>query len=197
MNKLHLDRALNFMDATEYARFKHTISANYEPQSTRGRPSGNTGGLEDFASLVTLRIQEYTQQEESTGQRVFGEKLKSKLETLDQEVVKLKAPALTSAIDFEQIMSKKIFELAESGSLREFCDLVIENDVRLFTRRKRYETVARFLPKSFGGINRYGYFSPLLVAIQYKHHALVSFIIEKMKVPLRQTLCLFPQEPGH
>lgn len=84
MNKLHLDRALNFMDATEYARFKHTISANYDPQSTRGgRPSGNTGDLEDFASLVTLHIQEYTQQEESTGQRVFGEKLKSKLETLD------------------------------------------------------------------------------------------------------------------
>jgi hypothetical protein len=79
--------------------------------------------------------------------------------------VKLKAPALTSSIDFETIIGKKLFELAENGSLREFCDLVIENDVRLFTRRKRYETVARFLPKSFNGINRYGYFSPLLVAI--------------------------------
>jgi hypothetical protein len=85
---------------------------------------------------------------------------------LDQEVVKLKAPALTSSIDFETILGKRIFELAETGSLREFCDLVLENDVRLFTRRKRYETVSRFLPKSFSGINRYGYFSPLLVAIQ-------------------------------
>ena len=51
--------------------------------------------------------------------------------------MKLKAPALTSTMDFETVMGKKIFELAENGSLREFCDLVIENDVRLFTRRKR------------------------------------------------------------
>jgi hypothetical protein len=67
----------------------------------------------------------------------------------------------------------------------------------LFARRKRMETVARVLPKSFSGINRYGYFSPLLVAVQFKHHALVSFIIEKMKIPLRQTLSLFPQDPGY
>ena len=88
------------------------------------------------------------------------------METLDQEVVKLKAPALASSMDFELLMTKKLFELAETGQLRDFCDVIQENDVRLFTRRKRYETVARFLPKSFHGINRYGYFSPLLVAIQ-------------------------------
>ncbi len=100
-------------------------------------------------------------------------------------MVKLKAPALTSTMDFETILGKKIFDLAENGSLREFCDLVIENDVRIFTRRKRYETLVKFFPKNFNGINRYGYFSPLLIAIQNKHHSLVSFIIEKMKIPIR------------
>lgn len=56
--------------------------------------------------------------------------------------------------------------------------------------------MARVLPKSFQGINRYGYFTPLLIAIQKKHHAVVSFIIENMKVPLRQSLCLYPNDPG-
>lgn len=68
--------------------------------------------------------------------------------------------------------------------------------MRLFAKRKRYETVARKLPQSFQGLNRYGYMSPLLIAIQKKHHALVSFIIEKMKIPLRQSLYLFPSDPG-
>jgi len=31
LNRLHLDRALQHLNATEYAQFKHTISANYEP----------------------------------------------------------------------------------------------------------------------------------------------------------------------
>ena len=79
----------------------------------------------------------------------FGEKLKAKLEQLDQDVVKLKAPALTNQTEYDQIMGVQIFQLAETGSLREFCALVEENDIRLFSKRKRWETVARALPKSF------------------------------------------------
>lgn len=93
-------------------------------------------------------------------------------------------------------MGQQLFTLAESGSLREFCALVEENDIRLFSKRRRWESVARHLPKSFQGLNRFGYFTPLLIAIQKGHHALVSFIIERMKVPLRSSLYLFPSDPG-
>jgi len=120
---------------------------------------------EDFGLIVTIKVAEYMEQEDSTHMRQFGEKLKNKLEQLDQDVVKLRAPGLTNSMDYEQVFGVKLFQFAENGSLREFCDLVQENDVRLFSKRKRYETFARQMPKSFQGLNRYGYFSPLLIAI--------------------------------
>lgn len=38
--------------------------------------------------------------------RQFGEKLKTKLEQLDQDVVKLKAPALTNQTEYDQILGQ-------------------------------------------------------------------------------------------
>ena len=49
-------------------------------------------------------------------------------------------------------------------------------------KRKKYETVE--LSDSFG-ITRFGYFTPLLVAIQRGHAPIVSFIMEKMKLGVR------------
>ena len=77
----------------------------------------------------------------------------------------MKSPALINSIEYEQIFGAKLFALAESGSLREFCEVVLENDVRLFSKLKRYETISSSLSKNFTGISRFGYFTPLLVAI--------------------------------
>jgi hypothetical protein len=160
MNRMHLERALDHVDAFEYARFKHTLGS-----SDAGGSGGAAKKAEDFGMIVTMRVAEYLTQEESNSMRQYGEKLKDKLEQLDQDVVKLKAPGVANSLDYEQIFGVKLFQLAESGSLREFCDLVQENDIRLFSKRKRYETVSRKMPTSFQGLNRYGYMSPLLVAI--------------------------------
>jgi hypothetical protein len=149
------------MEPFEYARFKHTIGDVNHTSS----PGANNSPAEDFTHLVTRRVAEFVDQEESTAQRQFGERLKSKLEHLDQEVVKLRASSLVSALDYEKVFGGKIFTLAEEGHLREFCELVQENDVRLFSKRKKMETIAKQLPKSFSDINSHGYFSPLLVAI--------------------------------
>lgn len=51
--------------------------------------------------IVTMRVSEYLTQEQSNSMRHFGEKLKERLEQLDQEVVRLKAPGLTSTLEFE------------------------------------------------------------------------------------------------
>lgn len=182
LNRLHLDRALGYLEPREYARFRHTVG-NPEPAVPGGKAASVKN--EDFGMLVTKRVAEYIEQEESTSQRAFGEKLRHRLEELDQEVVRLKAPGLMNPLDYEAVFGVKLFALAESGSLSEFCACVEENDVRLFSRRKRHETIARLLPKSFQGIVRYGYFTPLLVAVQKKNHTIVSFIIESMKIPMR------------
>lgn len=47
--------------------------------------------------IVTMRIGEYLTQEESNSMRHFGEKLRDRLESLDQEVVRLKAPGIASS----------------------------------------------------------------------------------------------------
>lgn len=94
LNRLHLERALEHVDAFEYARFRHTLGSS-DPGSTNGKKS------EDFGNIVTMKVAEYMAQEESNSMRQFGVKLKERLEHLDQEVVKLKAPGVANSLDFE------------------------------------------------------------------------------------------------
>lgn len=61
-----------------------------------------------------------------------------------------------------------------------------ESDIRVF-KRMRLQTVK--LTQSFR-INNYAALTPLIVAVQNKHITIVSFIMEKMKINLRQALCL-------
>lgn len=93
LNRLHLERALQNVDAFEYARFRHTLGA-MDPANAQKKG-------EDFGMIVTMRVSEYLTQEQSNSMRHFGEKLKERLEQLDQEVVRLKAPGLTSTLEFE------------------------------------------------------------------------------------------------
>ena len=78
LNRLHLERALNYMDPKEYARFKTTIGLP-DP----GVQVKKNAPIQDFGFLVTRKVNEFIQQEESTSMKNFGEKLKSKLEQLD------------------------------------------------------------------------------------------------------------------
>ena len=71
-----------------------------------------------------------------------------------------------NALDYLEIFKTKLFELALSGDLKDFCTLVQDNDIRIFYPRKRMQTVK--LTPSFA-INNYSYFTPLLVAVQKGH----------------------------
>jgi hypothetical protein len=89
MNKPHLERALDYMDEYEYARFKCTIG-----QADPGVSVNKKHRPEEFGPLVTRRLNELIQQEDNQAMKAFGEKLKTALEDLDHKVVKLKAPGL-------------------------------------------------------------------------------------------------------
>jgi hypothetical protein len=84
------------MDPKEYGRFRTTLGLP-DP----GVVSRKSVQAPDFGSFVTKKVNEFINQEESNSMKQFGEKLKAKLEQLDQDVVKLKAPALTNQTEYD------------------------------------------------------------------------------------------------
>lgn len=163
----HLERCLENIDPAEYARYKFAKA------------------VAPFHEQVVKAVNDYSNQEDNSQQRRFGQSLRDKLEKqIDAEVVKLGHGFVNGQEYDEQLI--KLFELAEQGDLQGFKKKVTDNDVRIF-KRKRLETVK--LTPSFA-VNRYCSFTPLLWAIQYRHLTITSFIMEKMKIGLRQALCL-------
>lgn len=53
MNRLHLERALEFLDPREYARFRHSLGGSDPGVSSRK--------AEDFGKIVTMRLNDYIQ----------------------------------------------------------------------------------------------------------------------------------------
>lgn len=59
--------------------------------------------------------------------------MKEKLDALDVEVFKLKG-GFVSALEYDSILAKKIFEAAATGDLQSFTMVVKESDIRVFKR---------------------------------------------------------------
>lgn len=64
LNKLHLERALNYMDPREYGRFRTTLG-----MADPGVPGKKSAPAPDFGAFVTKRVNEFVNQEESNSMR--------------------------------------------------------------------------------------------------------------------------------
>ena len=98
-NSTHLEKALNHLDPREYARFKDSY--------------------QHFPEYVNPKIEEYQKNEESFASKDFAKRLLEKMNSLNQEIFKLKGGYVNSA-EYENIFVKKLFDCAVGGNLDDF-----------------------------------------------------------------------------